>query len=182
MPRLPELPAVALAGRYLPAASAQLGGDWYDAFQLPDGRLGHGHRRRGRPRLPRRRDHGPAAQRACERTRSTEWRRRLVLERLSRLLRQLEPGRTATVLYLVLDPHGRLDDRSSAGHPPPLRRARGRRADLHGAAGSAPLGATRHASYEEREHVARAWLRARPLHRRAGGARRASRSMPASNG
>ena len=40
MPRLPDLPAVALTGRYLPAASAQLGGDWYDAFQLPDGRLG----------------------------------------------------------------------------------------------------------------------------------------------
>ena len=40
MPRLPELPAVALAGRYLPAASERLGGDWYDAFVLPDGRLG----------------------------------------------------------------------------------------------------------------------------------------------
>src|SRR5829696_3723078 len=40
IPRLPELPAVELVGRYLPAASAQLGGDWYDAFQLPDGRLG----------------------------------------------------------------------------------------------------------------------------------------------
>ena len=33
-----------------------------------------------------------------------------VLERLSRLLRQLDPGRTATVLYTVLDPYaGSLD-------------------------------------------------------------------------
>jgi GAF domain-containing protein len=36
IPRLPELPGLALAARYLPAASAQLGGDWYDAFQPPD--------------------------------------------------------------------------------------------------------------------------------------------------
>ena len=40
MPRLPELPGVSLAGRYLPAAAERLGGDWYDAFALPDGRLG----------------------------------------------------------------------------------------------------------------------------------------------
>jgi GAF domain-containing protein len=40
MPSLPELPAVSLAGRYLPAAAERLGGDWYDAFPLPDGRLG----------------------------------------------------------------------------------------------------------------------------------------------
>ena len=40
IPMLPHPPAVALAGRYLPAAATRLGGDWYDAFQLPDGRLG----------------------------------------------------------------------------------------------------------------------------------------------
>src|SRR4051812_13695393 len=31
---LPGMPGVTLAGRYLPAASALLGGDWYDAFLL----------------------------------------------------------------------------------------------------------------------------------------------------
>src|SRR5918998_853250 len=34
IPRLPEIPGVSLAGRYLPAAAARLGGDWYDAVQL----------------------------------------------------------------------------------------------------------------------------------------------------
>jgi GAF domain-containing protein len=37
--RLPEVPGVRFAGRYQPAERA-LGGDWYDAFQLPGGALG----------------------------------------------------------------------------------------------------------------------------------------------
>src|SRR5829696_2133109 len=119
MPRLPDLPAVALTGRYLPAASAQLGGDWYDAFQLPDGRLGmaigdvvgrgfHAAAIMGQLRSGLRAyaldGMAPAA----------------VLERLNRLLRQLEPGRTATLVYLILDPHGGYLTVASAGHPPPL--------------------------------------------------------------
>ena len=131
MPRLPNLPAVALTGRYLPAASAQLGGDWYDAFQLPDGRLGmaigdvvgrgfHAAAIMGQLRSGLRAyaldGMSPGA----------------VLERLSRLLRQLEPGRTATVLYLVLDPHGGSLVASSAGHPPPLLAHAGRRPGVHG--------------------------------------------------
>jgi anti-sigma regulatory factor (Ser/Thr protein kinase)/putative methionine-R-sulfoxide reductase with GAF domain len=151
MPRLPDLPAVALTGRYLPAASAQLGGDWYDAFQLPDGRLGmaigdvvgrgfraaaimgqlrSGLRAYALDGMP------PGA----------------VLERLSRLLRQLEPGRTATVLYVVLDPHGGSLVASSAGHPPPLLAHEDGDPDFMELPGSAPLGATRHATYEDREH------------------------------
>ena len=37
MPALPEVPGMRLAGRYLPAASAHVGGDWFDAFPLPAG-------------------------------------------------------------------------------------------------------------------------------------------------
>ena len=37
---LPDFPGVSLAARYWPAASAPLGGDWYDAFLLPTGSLG----------------------------------------------------------------------------------------------------------------------------------------------
>jgi anti-sigma regulatory factor (Ser/Thr protein kinase)/putative methionine-R-sulfoxide reductase with GAF domain len=150
MPRLPNLPALALTGRYLPAASAQLGGDWFDAFQLPDGRLGMaigdvvgrgfyaaavmGQLRSGLRAYAL--DSGAPGE---------------VLGRLSRLLRQLEPGRTATALYLVLDPYAGSLVVSSAGHPPVLV------AGSSGAAfvelpGSAPLGATRHPTYEEREH------------------------------
>ena len=151
MPRLPDLPAVALTGRYLPAASAQLGGDWYDAFQLPDGRLGmaigdvvgrgfHAAAIMGQLRSGLRAyaldGMSPAA----------------VLERLSRLLRQLEPGGTATVLYLVLDAHGGSLVASTAGHPPPLLAHDEGEPEFMELAGSPPLGATRHATYEEREH------------------------------
>jgi GAF domain-containing protein len=37
--RLPEVPGVRFAGRYQPAERG-LGGDWYDAFQLPGGAMG----------------------------------------------------------------------------------------------------------------------------------------------
>ena len=121
MPRLPDLPAVALTGRYFPAASAQLGGDWYDAFQLPDGRLGMA--------IGDVVGRGFYAAAVMGQLRSglrayalDGMPPREVLERLSNLLRQLEPGRTATVLYLVLDPHGGSVIASSAGHPPPCWR------------------------------------------------------------
>ena len=150
LPQLPDLPALGLAGRYLPAASAQLGGDWYDAFQLPDGRLGMaigdvvgrgfyaaavmGQLRSGLRAYAL--DTGAPGE---------------VLGRLSRLLRQLVPGRTATALYLVLDPYAGSLVASSAGHPPPLVVASGD-ATFVDLPGSAPLGATRHPTYEDCEH------------------------------
>ncbi len=150
MPRLPELPAVALTGRYLPAASAQLGGDWYDAFQLPDGRLGMA--------IGDVVGRGFNAAAIMGQLRSGLRAYALdgmsphaVLERLSRLLRQLEPGRTATVLYLVADLHGGWLVASSAGHPPPLLAHEDGELAFMELPGSPPLGATRHASYEERE-------------------------------
>ena len=150
MPRLPELPAVSLAGRYLPAAAERLGGDWYDAFVLPDGRLGmaigdvvgrgfHAAAIMGQLRS------GLRAY-ALEAVAPSD-----VLERLSRLLRQLEPGRTATVAYLVVDPHGGGLALSTAGHPPPLVQAIGEEPRLLDLPGSVPLGATRHARYEDHE-------------------------------
>jgi anti-sigma regulatory factor (Ser/Thr protein kinase) len=143
---------VALVGRYLPAASAQLGGDWYDAFQLPDGRLGmaigdvvgrgfHAAAVMGQLRS------GLRAY-ALDGMAPSE-----VLGRLSRLLRQLVPGRTATVLYIVLDPYGGSLVVSSAGHPPPLIAADGGGSVFVELSGSAPLGATRLPSYEDREHA-----------------------------
>jgi anti-sigma regulatory factor (Ser/Thr protein kinase)/putative methionine-R-sulfoxide reductase with GAF domain len=150
IPRLPELPGVSLAGRYLPAASARLGGDWYDAFPLPDGRLamaigdvvGHGFHAaaimgqlRSGLRAYALDGMSPSA----------------VLERLSRLLRQLEPGRTATLVYLMLDPHGGSLIVAGAGHPPPLvDTGRGEPSFLE-LPGSVPLGAARHVRYEEIE-------------------------------
>jgi serine phosphatase RsbU (regulator of sigma subunit)/anti-sigma regulatory factor (Ser/Thr protein kinase) len=150
MPRLPDLPAVSLAGRYLPAASERIGGDWYDAFLLPDGRLGltigdvvgrgfHAAAIMGQLRS------GLRAY-ALDGMRPRE-----VLERLSRLLRQLEPGRTATVVYLVMDPHGGGLTIAGAGHPPPLLQSAGGEPRLLELPGSVPLGATRHVRYDDQE-------------------------------
>ena len=150
LPRLPELPAVTLAGRYLPAASARLGGDWFDAFSLPDGRLGlaigdvvgrgfHAAAIMGQLR---------SGLRAYALDRMSP---AVVLERLSGLLRQIEPGRTATLLYLVLDAHGGALTLASAGHPPPLIRPPDGEPWYLDLPGSVPLGAARHARYDDRE-------------------------------
>jgi len=74
-----------------------------------------------------------------------------VLERLSRLLRQIEPGRTATVVYLILEPHGSGLTVATAGHPPPLVQPAGGEPRLLEIAGSVPLGATRHARYDDHQ-------------------------------
>jgi anti-sigma regulatory factor (Ser/Thr protein kinase) len=76
-----------------------------------------------------------------------------VLERLSRLLRQLEPERTATLLYLVLDPHGGSFTVSSAGHPPPLIAREDGDPTFIDLPGSAPLGAIRNARYADLDHA-----------------------------
>ena len=151
IPRLPELPAVTLVGRYLPAASAQLGGDWYDAFQLPDGRLGmaigdvvgrgfHAAALMGQLRS------GLRAY-ALDGLSPSD-----VLERLSRLLRHLDPGRTATVLYLVLEPYTGSLMVSSAGHPPPLVMGGEDGPIFIELPGAPPLGAIRYPTYEESTH------------------------------
>jgi serine phosphatase RsbU (regulator of sigma subunit)/anti-sigma regulatory factor (Ser/Thr protein kinase) len=150
IPRLPELPAVSLVGRYLPAAAERLGGDWYDAFPLPDGRLGLA--------IGDVVGRGFYAAAIMGQLRSGLRAYALdgvapgqVLERLSRLLRHLEPGRTATVIYLVLDPHGGGLTVATAGHPPPVIQPLGGDPELLELAGSVPLGATRHIRYEDTE-------------------------------
>src|SRR5213079_53741 len=51
--RLPDVPGIVLEARYLPVTSnREIGGDWYDAFMLADGRGS-----------PRGRRHGQGAQR-----------------------------------------------------------------------------------------------------------------------
>lgn len=150
VPRLPVLPAVEFAGRYLPAAAARLGGDWYDVFQLPDGRLGMA--------IGDVVGHGFHAAAIMGQLRSALRAFALdgaapgpVLERLSRLLRQLEPGRTATLLYLTLDAHGGALHVAGAGHPPPLVSPAEGEPWFVELPGSVPLGAARHVRYGDVE-------------------------------
>jgi len=122
LPRLPELPGLALAARYLPSSLAgQVGGDWYDVLALPDSSVGvavgdvAGH------------DLTAAAGMGQLRAvlRSYAWdddSPGQVLDRVCRLVRGLDDDTTATALYARLSPAARDGSRelvyASAGHPP----------------------------------------------------------------
>ena len=115
---LPDVEGVEVAARYLPGG-ADVGGDWYDALQLGDGSLGvamgdvvgHGlgaaalmAQLRHATRAYALEGHPPGA----------------VLDRLDRLVRSLEGGQMATLLYLAVEPDDRRSRLASAGHVPPL--------------------------------------------------------------
>jgi chemotaxis family two-component system sensor kinase Cph1 len=119
---LEEAPSVQghdVLARYRPAKGSQLGGDWWDAFHLPDGRFvvsvgdvaGHGvtaatamAQVRTALRAYMFDGHSPAA---C-------------LDRLDVLVQSLLPGQTATALVMTLDPLTGEVELANAGHPPPL--------------------------------------------------------------
>ncbi|MFW6773852.1 PP2C family protein-serine/threonine phosphatase [Nocardioides sp. CPCC 205120] len=118
LPTLRDVDGLELAARYLPA-DGDFGGDWYDVFSLPDGRLGlvmgdvvgHGlqaavvmSRLRSALRAYALDEDDPAA----------------VLTRLDRMLCHFEPGMTATVVYAVTEPPFDHLVVSSAGHLPPV--------------------------------------------------------------
>jgi sigma-B regulation protein RsbU (phosphoserine phosphatase) len=114
----PDIPGLDIAVRYLPA-EGDLGGDWYDIFVLPDGKVavalgdveGHGLRSAvvmGRLRSALRSyalDYDDPA---------------TVVERLDRKLCYFEKDISATVVYAVLEaPYDRVS-LCIAGHPLPL--------------------------------------------------------------
>src|SRR5207247_10329334 len=101
--RLPEIPGVALAARYAPAsADMEVGGDWYDVVQLPNGHVGlaigdvAGHGLRAASVMGQLR---MALRAFALEERSAP----AVMSRIRRLMARLLPEDTATVLYLVFD-------------------------------------------------------------------------------
>jgi PAS domain S-box-containing protein len=118
--RLPRIEGLEIAARYLPAGrGAAIGGDWYDAVELPDGRValvvgdvvGHGLRAAAVMGQLRNafRAYGLAESSPAE-----------VMRRVNRLVMTAEDEVMATVLYLVLDRESGELTFASAGHPPPL--------------------------------------------------------------
>lgn len=114
----PRVPGLDIAGRYVPA-EGDLGGDWYDVFKLPDGRLslvmgdvvGHG--------LPAAVVMGrlKSALRAYALTHDDP---ADVLKLLDFDMSQFEPDVMATVVYGVAsEPYERVTF-SAAGHWPPI--------------------------------------------------------------
>ncbi|MGA5700011.1 SpoIIE family protein phosphatase [Peterkaempfera bronchialis] len=118
--RLPELPGLATAARYLPGSEGmEVGGDWYDVLPLPDGRVGlvigdvQGHSTRaaavmGQLRIALRayaaEGHDPAT----------------LMTRTNRLLCGLDTELFATCCYVELDPADGSARVVRAGHPHPL--------------------------------------------------------------
>jgi serine phosphatase RsbU (regulator of sigma subunit)/anti-sigma regulatory factor (Ser/Thr protein kinase) len=147
--RLPSLPGLDVAARYLPAASeAEVGGDWYDVMPIAGGAVGlvmgdvAGKGLAGASMVGRLR----SALRAYA-LESQDGAR--VVERLNRLLwTEAEENQMATMLYVIVDPAASAVRWVNAGHPAPLMIAGGEPRFLEGA-GSVPLGVLPFPTYEE---------------------------------
>ena len=138
--RLAERSDIALAALYEAGSDVlEVGGDWYDAFELPDGRIaltvgdvvGHGLAAAAamgqvRTALAALADHaaGPGQ----------------LLERLDGFLARSGTTDFATVCYVIIEPATGALEYASAGHPPDARRVSGGRHGLarSGAIGTAP--------------------------------------------
>jgi PAS domain S-box-containing protein len=117
--RLPEIPGVLLAARYVPATSdIEVGGDWYDVVQLPNGTVGlaigdvAGHGLRAASAMAQFR----MALRAYALEEETPSQ---VVGRVRHLVRLLVPD-IVTLIYLIFDPDSGTLRFANAGHPPPL--------------------------------------------------------------
>lgn len=122
--QLPTVPGLELAARYVPGGGGEVGGDWYDVFDLPSGQVcvvvgdvvGRGlqvsvamSRLRNAVRAYALLDDDPAQ----------------VLSWLDRQVQHFEPEVMATVLCAVAKPGHTELTVSSAGHPPPVLALRG---------------------------------------------------------
>nr|WP_078591964.1 SpoIIE family protein phosphatase [Streptomyces megasporus] len=124
LPQLPRVPGLEMTARYVPAPhAAQVGGDWYDAFVLPDGAtalvigdvIGH--------------DLDAAAGMAQVRNmlRAYAWSQQeppsVIVERLDRAVVQITEASMATMVLARLEESEDGQWRlcwTNAGHPPPL--------------------------------------------------------------
>ena len=118
--RLPQVPGLDVASRYIAGGEGDVGGDWYDLFTLPSGWVcmtvgdvvGRGLRAAavmGRLR---------SAMRAYAlATRSDP---AAILDLIDRMMRQFEPGEMATAVLALLEPSFERLHLSLAGHPAPI--------------------------------------------------------------
>ena len=146
---LPRVQGVELAARYLPgSAELDVGGDWFDAVQLPDGKLGLvvgdvvGKGVQAAATMAQLRNATRAF--SLERLKPAS-----VLARLNRLADEMLDTSFATLAYLWLDPVSRICRMSSAGHPPPLVATPDGRVELLEKVRGLPLGTGMQARYRQ---------------------------------
>lgn len=145
--RVPQIPGLHTAVRYLPAGSGlHIGGDWYDVIQVPGGRTvlvvgdvqGHDVHAAGvmgQLRVALRayaaEGHPPEA----------------VLSRACRFLADLDTGLFATCVYVDIDVARDTVDVLRAGHPDPVVRHADGSSTVRGVPGGLPLGVDPDESY-----------------------------------
>ncbi|MDB5069378.1 MAG: serine/threonine protein phosphatase [Candidatus Eremiobacteraeota bacterium] len=121
--KLPDLPGIAFDGVYVPGRTeAQVGGDWYDALRLADGRVlitigdvaGSGLQAAVIMAAMREVIRGVAQVYADPGT---------MIDAADRTLKTEHPDRLVTAVVAVYDPIVRTLAYCSAGHPPPLMRS-----------------------------------------------------------
>jgi sigma-B regulation protein RsbU (phosphoserine phosphatase) len=138
--RLPQLPGVQLAARYVTAENRLIGGDWYDVFTVPSGQLwlivgdvaGHGLNAAvimGRVKSALR-----AYALRCDTPQEA-------LQYTDRKVQHFELGAMITIICAVASPPFDHFEICSAGHPPPVIAAPGRRAEFAQVPSDPPIGA-----------------------------------------
>jgi anti-sigma regulatory factor (Ser/Thr protein kinase) len=149
--RLPRIAGVELAARYRPATvGSRVGGDWYDVFALGGGRVvltigdvvGQGIAAAALMAQLRMAVRAFALDGLPPAT---------VLDRLNRLLDDIDGPRMTTMSYVVLDPEAESIRVVSAGHLPPVVVKPGEAPALLEVEGDLPLGVSRSAIYHEHE-------------------------------
>jgi PAS domain S-box-containing protein len=151
--RLPEIPDVRMAARFVPGgAGVEVGGDWYDVLETDGGRIGLAI--------------GDVAGRGVQAAAIMAQLRNalrayafeshppgVALEHLNKLAWTLDQSVMATLVYLVFDPGSGQVRLANAGHLPPLQ-ARADGSTVYMEQGrSLPLGARRATAYGEAEYT-----------------------------
>ncbi len=138
--RLPDVDGLEFATRFVAAEDFGVGGDWFDAFKLPDGQIGivvgdvAGSGLQAAVVMGRLRSALRAY--ALESARPSE-----ALDRLDRKFAHFEPDEMATVLYLTVASDLDSFTVSTTGHLPPVIALPGQDATLLDCPPSPPIGA-----------------------------------------
>jgi serine phosphatase RsbU (regulator of sigma subunit) len=139
-PKLPDLPGTEFGARFVPSTELGVGGDWYDAFVLPSGRIGivigdvAGRGLTAAVVMGRMRSVLRGYALDCDGPAET-------LDRLDRKFAHFEPREMATVVYAVAEPTLDRLTICLAGHPPPVMALPGAATELLDIPASPPIGA-----------------------------------------
>jgi serine phosphatase RsbU (regulator of sigma subunit)/anti-sigma regulatory factor (Ser/Thr protein kinase) len=146
---LPQVDGIRIAARYLPGTTeVEVGGDWFDAIQLPNGRLGLvvgdvvGKGVRSAATMAQLRN-------ALRAFALDQMKPSSTIARLNRLMEGVSESSFATVVYLVIDRVAGVCRFTSAGHPPPLAVYPDGRAEYLEGGRGLPLGTVSEPSYTQ---------------------------------